>query len=208
MNYNYLLPLIILWQLLLTILNLKMYSNIDLNKNIIHALHALIYVSLYYLQYYDTLINFTISFYIYDILFILFTLFTKKKQLSDQKTYLIHHIISIYIFDLAYNGVATDYIVTSGNVLEISNFSIYLAYHAIKTSDNKFINLLIQSFQFVWYSYFRIVVFGIYIINNREPILKLNYFILSLTTMFYLMGMFWSYALYNKILKYFIKNFN
>lgn len=183
------------WNLIYIFLNF--FYKYNISKNIMHFIHALLFVT-YYNNANNNLIYLSLSFYIYDLIYILVNDYS-------QYAYIIHHIIAIYGLYLSYNNVMTNMIFEIYYVLEISNFMIYITYHIIKTRSNKFLHIIVEFFQFIWYSYFRVIIFtNIIYININLIIEKSNIYGYIGLILLYIMGILWSI----KLIKKNIKNIN
>ena len=202
LNYFFIISLLGLWRLLF--LGVSNFTEKSISKNILHFIHALIFV-IYYKLYYNRsyLIDISTSFYTYDLIYIILQLAQKKTTFNLQGPFIAHHIIAIYGLYLSSINSSSNFILMTYYILENSNFMLYVAYHVNKTCT-KFPNLvrLVEFLQYLWYTYFRVVYFSIYLVKDREEIYSHNnvisYFLL---TTLYFMGLFWSYKLFLKNIK-------
>lgn len=202
LNYFLIVSTFAFWQILL--ISLSKFTDHTLSKNIVHCIHALLYVIMYSSnndKYY--LINMTTSFYLYDLIYIVIQLVRQKVEFNAQGPYIIHHFIAIYGLYLSSMNNSSEFILMVYYILENSNFMLYLAYHVNKT-HNKSSNIIkvIEFIQYIWYTYFRVVYFSRYLIQSREVIYShnmiLSYFLLAAL---YMMGVYWSYKLFIKNIK-------
>jgi hypothetical protein len=175
-----------------------------ISKNIVHFIHALLFVIYYdtnYDKYYLNYVSF--SFYFYDLLYILLQLVTQKNSLNRHAPYIIHHFIAIYGLYLSSQNIAMNIILDIYYILEKSNFMLYLAYHVNKKPfKNIYLIYSVEFIQYFWYTYFRVIVFSRYLFYNKEEIYSHN-IILSyiLLASLYFMGVYWSYSLFKKNIK-------
>ena len=202
LNYFFIISLFAFWQMLF--LGLSKFAEKSISKNIIHFIHALIFVVYYKLEYdISYLINLSTSFYIYDLIYIILQLTLKQTSIYSQGPFIVHHIIAIYGLYLSSLNISSNFLLMTYYILENSNFMLYISYHVNKTC-NKFPNLVrsVEFLQYLWYSYFRVVYFTIYLVNRRQELYSHNnimYYLLL--TALYFMGLFWSYKLFIKNVK-------
>jgi hypothetical protein len=89
------------------------------------------------------------------------------------------------------------------NILENSNFMLYVAYHVNKSYTTfPYYVYIVEFIQYIWYTYFRIIYFSRYLLSNLDEIYLHNEIIsyILLATL-YFMGVFWSYKLFLKNIK-------
>ena len=201
-NYLFITSLFAIWQI--SFLGLIKFADINISKNILHFIHALIYV-IYYKTEYDKsyLIDFTASFYSYDLIFIMSQIIKKKATFNTHGAYIIHHIIAIYGLYICSMDISSHFILMMYYILENSNFMLYVAYHVNKSYyKHTYFLRIIELLQYLWYTYFRVVYFSKFLINEIHEIYShkiiLSYFLLA---SLYLMGVYWSYKLFLKNIK-------
>ena len=193
-----------LWFLTLIAFN-KFSSTFEIAKNANHFLHALVFVCLYRLETYlqlKYLILLSIGFYSYDFLYILYQVIAKKENMTKHLPFLIHHIIADYGLFLAYTDYMRSHILYLYYLLEFSNFMLYTSYYVSKRWSNyKNLQLVSFSFQFIWYSYFRVIRYSIYMYKIWSTFMLVSTYIQIANSILFLMGFFWSYKLFRKCLK-------
>ena len=202
LNYFFIVSLFAFWQF--SFLGLIRFFDTNISKNILHFIHALIYV-IYYKTEYDKsyLIDFTASFYSYDLIFIMSQIIKKKTTFSTQGAYIIHHSIAIYGLYLCSMDISSHFILMMYYILENSNFMLYVAYHVNKSYyKHTYFVRIIELLQYLWYTYFRVIYFTEFLINEIDEIYShkmiISYFLLA---SLYFMGLFWSYKLFLKNIK-------
>jgi hypothetical protein len=115
--------------------------------------------------------------------------------------YVIHHIIANYGLYLALTHYLRQEIMYFYYLLEYSNFLLYISYHIQKAYPNHTVLILVSDcFQFVWYSYFRIIRFLIYWFKIKSLYFDAYFFIQLGVVILFLMGGFWSLKLFKKCL--------
>jgi len=176
------------------------YQNPEIFKiqyNLFHMFHALLCI-LYYLIG-NTIVNITGSFFLVDTLRLLYEYIYQYKR--EKLPFIIHHIVSLFALYLVSINYLSNEIQTVFYLLEMSNLSLYLNYHIIKTQRyNNTLKIASLTFQVFWYSYYRLFAFGKFIIDNSTK-LQNNNILIILTGYIYLLGIFWSYTLITKFIK-------
>ena len=166
-------------------------NTIKINRNIISAIHSVVFTAISAIAYNmesqlitSSLVYFSISYFVWDSYFII------VKRLVSEYMFILHHTISIYILEHILAGNFTKILTLLFMYGELSNFPRYIVYHQIKT-----INKDEQSFklwrhiQICWFTTFRCIVFGYYAL--KIPYLIDNYFILGLCYFMYFVGIYW-----------------
>jgi len=202
LNYYPILILLSFWQT--SFFTLCKFYEENISKNIVHFIHALIFVVYYdtnFDKYYLNYLSF--SFYLYDLLYILSQILTNKNSLNRHLPFIFHHIIAIYGLYLSSQNIAINIILGLYYILEKSNFLLYLAYHANKRkSRNTYLIYSVEFIQYFWYTYFRVICFSRYLFNNKEEIYSHNIIVsYILLACLYFMGVFWSHILFKKNIK-------
>ena len=177
----------------------------DIGKNIVHFIHAIIYVVYYNTEldkYY--LVHLSAGFYIYDLLYIINQI-VKKNVFSTLSPYIIHHLIAIYglYFSLVnLLNIASDIVFMMFYILEISNFMLYISYHIHKSyPEYNNIKNASELIQFIWYTYFRVLYFTRFILIHINYIYTHSITVHFVLITLYSMGLIWSYRLFTKNLK-------
>lgn len=174
----YLLLCGVIWHLNFVVIHM-FAKQANISKNINHTINALQYIIFYKytntLSYYSSII--IASFYIYDTIFLIYSVFKHTTTFKKQQLYFVHHFIACYAIYSAYSGICTKTLSYYYYISEISNLMIYFVYHLLKVypTHKQFI-LCSQIVQFVWFNYFRIVCGFTYIIlKNHEWLSLIEY---------------------------------
>ena len=183
----------------------KCSNTFDIAKNANHFLHALLFVSLYRLETYldiKYLILMSIGFYTYDLLYILYIIAFQREKPFKHLPFIVHHVIANYGLYLAFTAYMTAHILYLYYLLEFSNFMLYTSYYVSKRWPKyKNLQLVSFSFQFVWYSYFRVVRYALYMYKIWTIFLTVTHYVMVANALLFAMGLFWSYKLFRKCLK-------
>jgi hypothetical protein len=170
----------------------------NISKNINHTVNALQYIIFYKytntVSYYCSII--TASFYIYDSIFLLYSIFKHTTTFKKQQLYFVHHFIACYSVYGAYSGICTATLSYYYYISEISNLMIYFVYHLLKVyPTHKQLILYSQIAQFIWFNYFRIVCGFCYIIFKNHEWLTLSDYppYMVLFVIFNCLNIGWSY---------------
>ena len=174
----------------------------EIIKNFTHLFHAILFVSLYKVLDFNNInypIVLSIGFYTCDIFYIIYSLFVKKDTFLRHLPYLVHHLIANYGLYIALSDYCREQIIYFYYILEYSNFLLYTGYHIQKEySNNKNLLLVSVSFQFVWYTYFRVIRFLLYLFQIRELFVTVYVSIQLITIILFGMGAYWSWSLFQK----------
>jgi hypothetical protein len=100
-----------------------------------------------YFENYITAMNVAIAYYLFDSSCIVISLATSTVD-SIKLLFLGHHFISLYFLS------NDDLVITIFNIIEISNLSLFLVYYLRKS---RWWNHHFYFFQFLWYSYLRLI---------------------------------------------------
>ena len=156
------------WFTLNTFLNYiikKMYINfVNREKrvrNYISFIHSLLWIyKLFFINFTDlTLIS--ISYYIYDIIYILI------KYLKNDFIYIYHHIVCIsLLFEFENINEYDLYYIYC--IAEVSNFFLYIVYEMLKNNTLQTKLIKLKYVQVLWYMYFRVICFTYYIYSKRN----------------------------------------
>jgi hypothetical protein len=207
LNISYIIPLICFW---ITIKNvISKYKNELISNNIVSIIHCLLFIACYnynYDLYYA--VHMSIGFYIFDLIFILSSIYNNWKfQLVQNKftrylPFIIHHIISFYLLNASFQNENKELILYGYNILETSNIMIYITYHLHKEYANYLtLNIISEFIQLLWYSYFRIIQFSLFIYYNKIHFFNFGLVTQLLISGLYFMGVLWSYKLLKKNIK-------
>lgn len=179
------------------------HKHFKIISNYLHLLHAILVIIGYQYNQYTLLVNISTGFFLADSVKLIFIdkIFTKIP-------FLVHHfigLISLYLINQNFYGLEN----LGMNIfyaLEFSNIPMYINYLIIKSSNNRYLLLFVTFIQLLWYSYFRIFVFGKEIIEHQEIIINANSIsIYSFVIIIYLMGVYWTVLLAKQINKIIFK---
>ena len=129
------------------------------------------------------------SYFLYDTIILL-----RAKKIDYPM--INHHIITSCLLFSFYIGYYRMFFINIYYMGEMSNISIYINYHLIKTESSKDSILASSIFQLLWYSYYRIYQMTNILINNFQLFFQ---FPLNLLLIIYFMGWIWSFILYKQI---------
>jgi len=179
-------------------------QNTAIVKNAVHFIHALFFIVFYKGSNTQTAITDSVmcsmGFYCFDTIYLLRQCALDVINIKRHAVYLIHHMIAAYGLWLAFIDQNRHEILHFYYLLEYSNFLLYISYHMHKACpEYKNAILVSECFQFVWYSYFRIVRFVLYFVQIRNAYFEMNYPLIQLgLILLFFMGLFWSFALFTK----------
>jgi len=183
----------------------RISNNFEIAKNANHFLHAGLFVTLFRLSNVldiNYLILLSMGFYSYDFLYILYSILISKEKIIKHLPYIIHHLIANYGLYLAYINYFREHILYLYYLLEFSNFMLYTSYYVSKKwPDYKNLQLVSFSFQFIWYSYFRVIRYGIYMYKIWNIFMETGPYVQLANSILFGMGFYWSFNLFKKILR-------
>jgi hypothetical protein len=201
----YLLFVSIMWHMNFIMIRMLVKQQ-NISKNMNHTINALQYITLYKygysLSYYSSII--TASFYIYDTVFLLYSILKHTTTLKKQQLYFVHHFIACYALYGMYSGICTATLSYYYYISEVSNLMIYFVYHLLKVyPTHKKLILYTQMIQFVWFNYFRIVCGLHYIFLKNYEWLSLNEYppYMLLFIIFNCLNIGWSYMQFRSFFK-------
>lgn len=175
--------------------------NKSISNNFIHTLHALFFVILYNIDLKSYALDLTSAgFYLYDLIYIIY----KMIKTLDISTFpfVIHHCIAIYGYKLTTTEYFRPTILYIYYILELSNFSLYLTYYIYKKYPKEYnLKILSQCFQFLWYTYFRVILLFKFSHSIQDTILGSGLDKMGIFFCLKLMGLYWSFNLFNKCVK-------
>jgi hypothetical protein len=202
-NVGYVIPIIMSCHLLL--LELVKYKKEEVSKNIIHFIHALIFIFCHNYEsdmVYTTHIS--IGFYTYDLIYLFVSILKDKSKASQHASYIVHHLITVRILYYSLYSIYSSLILNAFYTLELSNTMLYISYHIHKEYKNHKLIYSTDFIQLIWYSYYRIIKMILFIFKIKNELLDNHISIPIMVFIIYLMGASWSY----KLVKINIKNFN
>ena len=184
------------------------HSNLKIVKNVTHFFHAILFIFLYKIvdhSIIDYPIILSFGFYFCDLFYILHNIVIKTEKFIRRLPYLVHHFITNYALYIALNNYCREQILYIFYILEYSNLVLYIGYHIQKQySTYKNLILVVQCFQFVWYTYFRVIRFVIYMFNIFAIFYNVYLSIQLVAIILFLMGVTWSWKIFQKCL-FFLK---
>lgn len=133
-------------------------------------------------------VQISIGFYLYDTIYLL-------KSLSIM--YILHHVITIYLINLAMSAPQHAASILKGYyILEVSNIMLYVSYHVRKAHPSKAALIMASELlQLVWYSYYRIFKLTPYLYEISEEAFSTGFGTVAMICAIYAMGLGWSYKL-------------
>jgi hypothetical protein len=121
-------------------------KNINTTLGHVQTVLSLIFI---YFENYITAMNVAIAYYLFDSSCIIISLATSTVDSKKLKLlFLGHHLISLYFLSI------DDLVITVFNIIEISNLSLIFVYYLRKS---RWWNNHFYFFQFLWYSYLRLI---------------------------------------------------
>jgi len=202
LNIGYIIPIIMSCHLLL--LELVKYKKEEISKNIIHFIHALIFILCH--NYNSDMVYIThvsIGFYTYDLIYLCTTIIKDKSKATQNVGYILHHVITVNILCYSLYSVYSVSILHAFYTLEMSNLMLYISYHIHKEHKNYKLIYTTDFIQLIWYSYHRIIKILLFFFKIKNEILDTHVSIPIMVFIIYLMGMSWSYNLVIKNIKNF-----
>ncbi len=208
LNISYIIPLICFWH---TITNeISKYKHLDISNNIISLIHCLLFMVHHDNDYnVDYAVHMSIGYYVYDLIYIVSCIYKSrsKDELNRRYPFIIHHFIGLYLLNacVSETGESKFHLLYGYNILEKSNIMLYVSYYLHKEYANYFhLNVVSEFFQLLWYSYYRIIKFFLFGLNNKNYFFQFRYPTQVVIVILYFMGVIWSYKLTKKN----INNFN
>lgn len=205
--YNYLYIGSCLVFLIGFILYFKNHKHFKIINNFVHLIHAVLIIIVFNnisnSNNYSIIINISTGFFIADIIKILIC-----DNPVKQIIFICHHIIaivSLYLISNNFEGLAL-FGLKIFYYLEFSNILLYINYLIIKTNKNHFVILGSTLIQFIWYSYFRLILFTSFLFENFYKLINTyNYYIFTFILLIYLLGVYWALTLLKQSYKSFYK---
>ena len=173
-----------------------MFELEKIKTNILKLSHSIIISGLSYIYINNpNLIIKNLIFFISESYFLYDTIILLRAKKIDYPM-INHHIITSCLLFSFYIGYYRMFFINIYYMGEMSNISIYINYHLIKTESSKDSILASSIFQLLWYSYYRIYQMTNILINNFQLFFQ---FPLNLLLIIYFMGWIWSFILYKQI---------
>ena len=208
LNIGYIIPLICFWH---TITNeISKYKHLDMSNNIISLIQCLLFMVHHDNDYnVEYALHMSIGYYVYDLIYIVSCIYKSrsKDELNRRYPFIIHHFIGLYLLNacISETGESKFHLLYGYNLLEKSNIMLYVSYYLHKEYANYFhLNVVSEFFQLLWYSYYRIIKFFLFGLNNKNHFFQFRYPTQVVIVILYFMGVIWSYKLTKKN----INNFN
>ena len=193
-NIGYIIPIIMSCHLLLV--ELVKYKKEEVSKNIIHFIHALVFIFCH--NYNSDMVyttHISIGFYTYDLIYLIMSIIKDKSKASRYASYILHHVITLRILYYSLYSIYSVLILDAFYTLEVSNTMLYISYHIHKEYKNQKLIYATDFIQLIWYSYYRIIKILLFSFKNKNEILDNHVSIPIMVFIIYLMGMSWSYNL-------------
>ena len=167
-----------------------------IKTNLVKLSHSIIVSGLSYIYINNpTLIIKNLIFFISESYFLCDTIYLFQSTKIDYPI-IYHHILTSLLLFSFYIGYYSDLFIKTYYMGEMSNISIYINYHLIKTESSKEKIVISSIFQLFWYSYYRIYQMSIVLINNLQLFCS---FPLCLLLGIYFMGWIWTFILCKQI---------
>jgi hypothetical protein len=203
-NLLFLFPIITFWHSLAN--EITKYKSTDMANNSISFLHCLLYIVHYHYEYnLDYMLHISIGYYIYDLLYQI-TLISRYKtstinELAIHGSFILHHLFGIYLIVETFTSDYKMIRLAGYNLMEVSNIMLYVSYYITPSEygdklENTSIIILSDLVYFLWYAYFRVVLFSNLIYENLHPFFELSILSQTVIAMLYFMGVAWSCKLF------------
>lgn len=167
----------------------------------VSAIHCVSYIAQYTnIPDRNYTIHVSIGYYIYDLLYLLHSLYAKKTTQAKLYTiYVFHHFILLYML-ITIPNEHREPVLHSFFLAELSNITLYLSYHLHKEypqHDN--IIRATEFIQLLWYSYFRVYRASLLFYNDVHDLLFQYSLVYKCSGyLIYLMGIICSVSLVKK----------
>ena len=209
LNILYLLPIITFWHTITTEIK-KHKPNTDVVNNMVSAIHCVGYIVQYNHNYsYNYSMNYaihvSIGYYIYDLIYLLRSIYAADATHSIKRSarlptiFAIHHIVGMYLlYDMLILENAGP-LPQIYNLAEISNLMLYVSSHLYKEYPTHKTAISISEFiQLIWYSYFRIIQVSVVIYQQKSFFIEYSVACNCCFIMLYAMSIAWSGKLLKK----------
>lgn len=175
------------WYIVLLFISQTTNQSIAGVHNQIGHFHTLLCI--YHIVYkndYDTAYTIAVSYYIFDIIQMIFLRY--RRNLFEHVIFTFHHLATMYVM------IFDNYIFRAlVYKLELSNLALIFYYYLRNIESYK---LYFQIIQFGWYSYFRIFS----VIPHTYEILLLKDYEICCACLFYIMGVYWSMVMLYRLI--------
>jgi len=201
LHIEYLLPIIAFWHTITTEIR-KHKQDHGVVNNMVSAIHCAGYIFQYTInQDHNYTIHVSIGYFIYDLMYLLNTLYAKKTTQQKQYTiYVVHHFIGLYMLHTALTDDKNlDNFLYFYYLAELSNITMYLSYHIRKEYPTRHDILRISEFaQLLWYSYFRVIRGSIFLYYDEFGLFHYPIVYQYSVYFIYVMGIVCSWSLVKK----------
>ena len=170
------------------VLNLCLNFIVDKKRarNYVSFAHSLLCSSHLISKDYNSLMSISVSYFIYDLCYIIDVCFYKEW------IYAYHHLSCIlFLFESHQKGLSLVYNMFC--IGELSNFWMYIIYDLLKQGYDKKIIKSLKFVQLLWYAYFRIYRFTWFVIENNQIVLEMKFYnVIGLYSLYFL-GIGWTH---------------
>lgn len=200
LHIEYLIPIFALWHTITTEVR-KYKHDYGVANNMVSAIHCVSYIAQYTnIPDRNYTIHVSIGYYIYDLLYLLYSLYAKKTTQAKLYTiYVFHHFILLYML-ITIPNEHREPVLHSFFLAELSNITLYLSYHLHKEYPNN--GNIIRATEFIqllWYSYFRVYRASLLLYNDVHVLLFQYSLVYKCSGyLIYLMGIICSVSLVKK----------
>lgn len=156
------------------------------SRNYVSFIHSLLCVYKVYNNEYINLSIISVSYFSYDIVYILFN-FSKSEIMI-----LYHHIVCIS-FLLELNELNEYNLFYTYGIGELSNFFTYIVYDMLKLDISKTIVNNAKKIQIMWYTFFRVIYFTYLFYSKYDLYLLLNGYNQLGGLSIYCLGLLWTF---------------
>jgi hypothetical protein len=216
-HIEYLLPILTFWHTIST--EISKYKSEALTNNIVSFIHCVTYICHYNYEYnMEYMVHMSIGYFTYDLCKMLYyyyyyyamKTFVKTNanananvEFKQSSVYIIHHIVTIYLFIVFFTELSYPPVLYSVYILESSNIMLYISYYIHKEYKHRPVMIAIsEGIQLVSNCYYRVFLLSDFIYEHRDYLIYKIGFIEQLTaTILYTMGIVWSYLLFLKTIK-------
>lgn len=213
-HIEYLLPILTFWHTIST--EISKYKSEAQTNNIVSFIHCVTYLFHFNYGYnMEYMVHISVGYFTYDLCKMLYYYYAMKTfvktnanthanaEFKQSGVYIIHHIVTIYLFSVFFTELSYPPILYSVYILESSNIMLYVSYYLHKEYKHRTGLIAIsEGIQFVSNCYYRVFLLSDFVYEHRDYLFYKVSFIEQLTaTILYTMGIVWSYLLLLKTIK-------
>jgi hypothetical protein len=200
LQIEYLLPILAFWNTVTTEVR-KYKHDHSIANNMVSAIHCVSYIVQYNIKpERNYTIHVSIGYYIYDLFYLLYVLFTRKTTQTKQYiVFVFHHIFALYMLHVALTDDDREPLLYAFYIGDLSNITLFTSYHIRKEyPEHRNTHRVIEFIQLLWYSYFRVI--RSYSLIFHDEMHLYNYSIVYRCSVYliYLMGLVFSGTLLKK----------